>query len=451
MITEQLKMIILAVISSVVLSAFVCFLLFFNNRTVDEDLPQYLIHSIGNYVVTEDDGVSLNNEGLQRLKSHDLWLIVLDGSNNPIYETGAPDEYIHRYSGAELVDAALRTNENTGYTVFVGAGMDDEYTLLLGCDSTLATKQIITIGGSRSAVLGKIIAVFLIVSAVMTALCIWRLSKKVTTPISQAMTDIELIGGRTKEEIALPTDKNFFSDIFVSIKNLQARLAENDKLRAEWIANLSHDIKTPLSTIRGYAEMLSSEDYTFSEEEVRRYGAEICKAQDIINGYINDLKVSQMLEEGKVQLQLEPVMTAELLEECINDITTSLTDASEITFNPESKAVVDVDRNLMKRAFENILANAFVHNSAAVTVCVSLVDKVDTVVIQISDNGKGMDKETAAHIFERYYRGMDSSKVKGTGLGLAIARETILLHGGEIDVESEVGKGTLFTVQLKKP
>ena len=93
--------------------------------------------------------------------------------------------------------------------------------------------------------------------------------------------------------------------------------------------------------------------------------------------------------------------------------------------------------------------NAFVHNDKDVEVKITVTETDNNIIIRISDNGRGMSEEDISHIFERYYRGTGSGKTEGTGLGLAIAKEIVLLHGGKIDVKSETGKGTAFTISLR--
>ena len=122
----------------------------------------------------------------------------------------------------------------------------------------------------------------------------------------------------------------------------------------------------------------------------------------------------------------------------------------QIQLDKDCAAKCGIDVKLMERCITNIICNAFVHNDKDVEVKISVAEDDGNIIIRISDNGKGMPAKDMPHIFDRYYRGTGSGKTEGTGLGLAIAKEIVLLHGGRIDVKSVSGKGTEFTISLKK-
>jgi len=221
-------------------------------------------------------------------------------------------------------------------------------------------------------------------------------------------------------------------------------------MREEWISNISHDIKTPLVSVKGYAEALSSEEYDYSKEEVREYSKIIEEKSNYIKDLIDDLNLSTRLKNKVLHLNFKNTNIVSLVRGVVIDI---LNNPQTSNVNIEFSAIrevieKDIDEILIKRVITNILYNAIVHNNEKVDIEVK-VEKKDRIHIFIIDNGKGIKEEELKYIFERYYRGTNTGKKhKGSGLGMAIAKDIVEAHNGVINVESEVGKGTKIEIIL---
>lgn len=448
---EYLKTIIFAVFASVAISSVLCFFSFFNNQTVDDNMPQYLVRTIEQYIDVSEGKISLDHEGAARLDTYALWLQIVDIEGNVVYGMNVPEEIPKHYTNFQLVNYVLNSNQLGRYTVYASTlSQNRNYGVLLGCDSNLVTKYSYSFLGNGRDLIWKCLLVFLLVTIFVIIAVSYRFSRKVTIPISRALENIEDIQAGREIKILSSSNEKIFSNVFASIEKLQAVLKRNEKLRAEWITNISHDIKTPLSTIKGYAELLSSQDYDFEKEEIMLYAVQILKAEEVIKDLVDDLKISQMLVEGKLKLNLEKVRLVPLIKECIEETRTYIKKEIGIKFIYEKEIEILADRKLLERCLVNIICNAYVHNRKDICVEIELFDESDGINVIISDNGKGMKQEDMKHIFERYYRGTDSGKTKGTGLGLAIAKEVILAHGGKIDVTSNLGEGTQFSIYIGK-
>lgn len=450
-ILEYLRTIIFAVFTSVAISIVICFFFFFNNHTVDSNMPQILIRSIEKYITIHENEIILDKEGINRLSKYQLWLQIIDKDGKVAYEVEVPDEIPQYYSNFQLVDYVLNSNKLGEYTLFASPLSEyDNYGVLIGCDSNLVTKYTYRFMGKGRDLILKCILVFLLTTTIVIVVASYYFSRKVTTPISKALENIEDIQAGRKINILPFSNGKLFSDVFVSIKKLESVLKKNERLRAEWITNISHDIKTPLSTIKGYAELLTSNDYDFEKKEIILYAEQILKSEEIIKELVDELKISQMLVEGKFKLKLEKVKLAELIKDSIEQTKIYLKRDPIINFAYEKDFEILADKKHLERCFVNIICNAYMHNKKDIYVEIILLDEPNFIKIVISDNGKGMKEEDMRHIFERYYRGTDSGKIRGTGLGLAIAEEVITAHGGEIKVSSILGEGTKFTIFINK-
>lgn len=260
--------------------------------------------------------------------------------------------------------------------------------------------------------------------------------------------------GRIKREYRL------FEDILKTMDQLTLTLKENEAnrrkiqtTREEWIAGLSHDLKTPLSTIYGYGLMLESDQYQWSKEEVMEMGQVIREKSEYMSTLIEDLNLTYRLKNGALPINRKPVELDEFLGSIMDEFSrSSFSEDFSTSFENQTNGVIfEIDKAWFRRVIENLLANAVKHNPKGTHITAVLSETDEEVRIEMKDNGCGMAQETVDHLFNRYYRGTNTNDpTNGTGLGLAIAKELVLLHDGDIQVESEPGAGTTIAIILKK-
>ncbi|MGE6855291.1 HAMP domain-containing sensor histidine kinase [Bacillus sp. FSL K6-2841] len=260
--------------------------------------------------------------------------------------------------------------------------------------------------------------------------------------------------GRIKREYRL------FEDILKTMDQLTLTLKENEAnrrkiqtTREEWIAGLSHDLKTPLSTIYGYGLMLESDQYQWSKEEVMEMGQVIREKSEYMSTLIEDLNLTYRLKNGALPINRKPVELDEFLGSIMDEFSrSSFSEDFATSFENQTNGVIfEIDKAWFRRVIENLLANAVKHNPKGTHITAVLSETDEEVRIEMKDNGCGMAQETVDHLFNRYYRGTNTNDpTNGTGLGLAIAKELVLLHDGDIQVESEPGAGTTIAIILKK-
>lgn len=255
---------------------------------------------------------------------------------------------------------------------------------------------------------------------------------------------------RGKEKKSFRVFKDVFDALIHLSKTLRAnevRQQEIEQTREEWITGLSHDLKTPLSSIYGYATFLESEQYEWERGEVNQFGRTIREKADYMNGLIEDLNLTYRLKNHALPMVKHTVSIVEAIRrivvDMVNDPSTSMHDIEFVT-NAES-ITAEVDPIWFRRIIVNIMTNAIKYTPSGTHVLVEVQSMAaDRFVVRIADNGPGMDETTLANLFERYYRGGHTKEnTSGTGLGMAIAKQLVLAHGGEITVESKLGSGTV--------
>ena len=279
-----------------------------------------------------------------------------------------------------------------------------------------------------------------------------------TKTIRKLVTSIQDISGRCYLPVKA---KGAFGDLYNSLNELDAGVKASDKLREEtetirreWIANITHDLKTPLSPIKGYAEILY-DDTEKAAVEYRRYAGIILKNAAYMETLIEDLKLTWQLENGTFPVNRQEQNIVRFLRELSIDILNCpeyenrmilFECSNNIT---DETALLSFDTKLFTRAFQNLIINAFVHGTKDTEVTLKIGASESELTINVSDNGYGMSNVEAERLFERYYRGTNTeSKTEGTGLGLAIAKNIIELHGGTISVYSNPGVGTSFLIRF---
>ncbi|MFB6366672.1 ATP-binding protein [Paenibacillus elgii] len=227
--------------------------------------------------------------------------------------------------------------------------------------------------------------------------------------------------------------------------------AEIEQMKQEWIAGVTHDLKTPLSYIEGYAAMLAATDYDWGEEEKRQFIRHIQEKTTQMKQLIRDLSASLQMDEGRIRLSPQEEDFVEFVRRTVIDIA-NRPGREEYRFSFESNVTsfnTAFDMKLLQRALQNILTNAVTHNPPMTNIEVKLLCTDAMTSILIRDDGLGMDREMMEHLFERYYRGMPKdTEDASTGLGLSIAKQLILAHGGSLETESEPGTGVAVWIVL---
>lgn len=230
-----------------------------------------------------------------------------------------------------------------------------------------------------------------------------------------------------------------------------------EKTREEWMAGVSHDLKTPLSVIKGYTVLLSSSEYDWEPDQVRGFSRIMGDRVEYMERLIEDFGLTFRLKNDALPLRLEPNDLVRMTRDILKQLQ-SLPESADKTFSFETNCgqiPLDLDPGYMQRALDNVIANSIKHNPPGTTVKITVNEEREAggrVRIGIEDNGAGMNQETLARLFERYFRGTNaSSDSSGTGLGMAIARQIILAHGGEIDINSRLGQETVCMITFPNP
>lgn len=424
-----------------------------DGQKVLSNWPKDFTRDFSRYISFSDDKPLIKQSGLKLLKENNLWIQIIDKNGDELQSFDKPKNVQIRYSPSEFL--MLNEKVSDDYTIFLEniTVNNKEWTYVIGFPMKISK---ITMYVSKDKFTsGKLIIICII--GIMLILVIasgFIYSFLIIKQISQMRKCIRQIAAREYVPII---NNSSMRDVYDELNIMNREIissdearTRNDKQREEWIANITHDLKTPLSPIRGYSELISDPKVNIETNEVRKYGEIILKNTDYAEQLINDLKLTYQLESEMLPLNKKKQNVSRFVKELVIDILNNPEyESRNIEFYSVNESIeLSFDELLLKRAFNNLITNALVHNSKNTEISVS-ISKKEKVEICIQDNGCGMSKEEVSNLFLRYYRGTNmEEKPEGSGLGMAIAKQIIELHGGVISVESKIGAGTSFLIKF---
>lgn len=269
------------------------------------------------------------------------------------------------------------------------------------------------------------------------------LTLRVTGPIDEMAQDLDHI----REDGCYPELLPFIR----KIKAQHEEIVSASNIRQEFTANVSHELKTPLAAISGYAELM--ETGVANQKDVKHFSGEIRKSAGRLLNLINDIIKISELDSEHAKETLEVVNFARIAEESVEmlQIEASKTNV-KLSFEGDGEALVRIGREYARELTYNLIENAIRYNKPDGDVFVRVENREQDIRFTVRDSGVGIPQEHIKRIFERFYR-VDRSRSRelgGTGLGLAIAKHICTLTEAVIDLQSQVGVGTVVTVSWKK-
>ena len=331
--------------------------------------------------------------------------------------------------------SSSRVSETMSKTLFYYAQRLDNGTVM----------RVSRVADSIFAVSGNMLPSAIGVGAILFMICIVLSSyftKSLVEPIKTMAENLSAPGVEVPYKELAP--------FMATIRQQHEDILKSAQMRQEFTANVSHELKTPLTAISGYAELI--EHGMASKETAARFAGEIHKNAARLLSLINDIIQLAQLDGGKKQMELVNLDLYELAEECV-DMLALNAQKQNVTMKVQGrKAMVMADRQLMEELVYNLCDNAIRYNNRGGSVTVTVDQENGHTYLAVKDTGIGISRENQKRVFERFYR-VDKSRSKatgGTGLGLAIVKHIVSQHEARLSLESEEGKGTEIRVDFQK-
>lgn len=373
------------------------------------------------------------------IAKEDLRITWIDTDGTVLYDNDADANMLENHANRPEVRSALLTgegecvrNSNTmNMTTFYYALLLDNGTVLrVATQARSIWSVFLTAAPMIAGILILIIVVCIFLAHVLTR---------------QLLQPIKVMAENMEDTSKTPAYKELVP--FVNtIRAQHENILMAAKVRQDFTANVSHELKTPLTAISGYAELI--ENHMVDPEQETRFAQEIQQNANRLLSLINDIIRLSELDNSENLVRYEQVDLDLVAQESVNNLTVNAEKRGVKLYYEGEPCTLRADRGMLTELVDNLAANAIRYNNEGGEVHVKVAHENQQPVLMVSDNGIGIPKDQQDRIFERFYR-VDKSRSKqtgGTGLGLAIVKHIVELHDAQITVESEPGKGTMMKV-----
>ena len=339
------------------------------------------------------------------------------------------------------------TVKQDSYIEMTAAVYDPEGENILGV--MMVSVPTTDIQNSREKMAGKVMILQIILALLILAVAFWA-SKILIKPFGKVTQSLdELTGGFLEDDISIPdyTETQLLSEAY---NRMRGRMKALDDSRQEFVSNVSHELKTPITSMKVLADsLLDQEDVP--AELYKEFMTDIAEEIDRENKIINDLLSLVKMDKKSSDVNIQETNINDLLDLIIKRLTPIASKAGiDLVLENFKPVTAQVDETKLTLAISNLVENAIKYNTENGWVHVSVNADHKYFYVKVEDSGIGIPEEAQEHIFERFYR-VDKShsrEIGGTGLGLAITRSAVLMHRGAIKVYSKEGEGTTFTVRI---
>ncbi|MFG6118051.1 sensor histidine kinase [Thalassobacillus sp. B23F22_16] len=317
-------------------------------------------------------------------------------------------------------------------------------------------------GSDLELFIGLRMAGMIIILAVINGLLTYYVARSILSPLNNLSLAAKRIregdlnhSVKSKRNDELGELSETFEAMRISLKEAEVARRNYEQNRQELIASISHDLATPLTSIKGYVNGIQ-DGIANTPEKLERYLDIIYKKADDMDALIHDLFLYSKLDVSQVPFDFEKIDLYAFFHDFIEEITFDLEEAegsAALHASPDTSYLVEADREQLRRVVKNIIQNSLKYiDKPQKEIHVHLDNKEDEIVVRIQDNGSGIAPEHLPYLFESFYRTDTSrnSSTGGSGLGLAIVKKIIDQHGGKAWAESETGQGTSIYFTLKK-
>ncbi|MBD8523671.1 HAMP domain-containing sensor histidine kinase [Lysinibacillus fusiformis] len=286
----------------------------------------------------------------------------------------------------------------------------------------------------------------MLVMIVLSLLAMLLFAKALIRPITKLTAATQQLA-HEKFDTVLDIDRNDeLGQLATSFNIMTEKLQENDRVRKEFISNVSHDFQSPLLNIQGYVDLLKNP--LLKEKERQEYAAIIELETKRLSTLTKQLLLLTSLDQSTRIVKRERYQLNEQLKESVRKYRWQMEEAQlQITYKME-QVIFNGDAGLLQNVWDNLLTNAIKYNVEGGQIHLDLQQKPASLAILVEDNGIGMTADQLAKVYDRFYRADTSRTKQGTGLGLAIVKQIVELHGGTVHIESAVNEGTKVYIDL---
>lgn len=432
--TQLIGIAILAILATAIGLTLVYFNLLDRQIKVDLKINADILRDV-HYFETDAplDTIHLSDE-LDPLR---ITLIAEDGT--VLYDNDSNIEKMENHKDRPEIQSALKNGTGESVRTSETMNMNTYYYAVLLENGTIL--RVATQARSIQYIFLTTMPLVLLILLLIILICVLVshiFTRQIISPIENMAKHIEDSNITPPYKELLP-----FTEI---IRTQHADILSSAKMRQDFTANVSHELKTPLTAISGYAELM--ENHMVSEEDSTHFIQQIQKQAQRLLSLINDIIQLSELDRNEHQFQFEEVNLTQLMTDCVDELQVTAKKRMITLHCSGDTCMVHGNKEMLREVIDNLVQNAILYTNPGGMVAVSVGQSKGSTVLTVKDNGIGISKEEQEHIFERFYR-VDKSRSRqtgGTGLGLAIVKHIAEIHDAKIMVDSIVDEGTIMKI-----
>ena len=374
----------------------------------------------------------------EMLEENHAWAMVLDDTGTVIFQSRLPEELPRRYTTA---DVAKFSRWYLGdYPVYVQE--HPQGLLVVGGEKGSRVKYYFSVNESYVRKLSVGLAAVFLTNIIVVVLLIWKNTRHIEKAVTPILRGIETVS--SGQPVSLP-EKGELAEINRQLNKAGAFIAKKDSARADWISGVSHDVRTPLSVILGFAGQL--EDNQTLPASAREQASYIRKQGERLRSLISDLNLTSKLEYSMQPLRMEKVYLVELARQVVCEFLDGGLEARyQIVFDSSQEsetASVMGDEALLKRALYNLIQNSVIHNPKGCVISVSVARNETGITVMVSDDGIGVSTEKLEKLraTTNHLENTDERLNLRHGLGVLLVRQIVEAHHGTVEIESAPQNG----------
>ncbi|AOY77137.1 GAF domain-containing sensor histidine kinase [Clostridium formicaceticum] len=431
---------------------------------------------LGAMMIETKDSDTIPNKVIEEIQkfsaSMHAFLLILDKEGNVLLDVPDTDKYLinhhetnkdeRRFSTGVLADETIMSHvyEGRPFIIHKKRPRGPEASIIVGMPifnkeeilgNIIISSPLYPIEETIT-ILKKQLSVISILSLAIGTILAFSFAKFFTKPIMKIIDASKQIAKGNFSVKVNHQSNDEIGTLGETINDMATQLSKIDALRKEFIANISHELKTPLSLIKAYAELVKDME-NFSAKDREQYLQVIIDESDRLNGMIEDILYLSKMESGHMTLVWEKFSLNELLD-CIIDNLSFFAENKHVKITLEAedkKKMICADKDKMYQVFYNIINNAINHSYENGEIQIRLLNADHDVRIEVIDHGKGILKKDLPYIWDRFYKAEKSRKRdsnSGTGLGMSIVKNILETHAFDYGIESQPNKGTKVWVQI---
>jgi len=436
---------------------------FIGNQMLDENINNMLntIHVV-DYFIDYDGNIQDQLTKIhQRTLGDKTRITIINMEGTVCADTDATEpEKLQNHLEREEIQEALHNESGYGHATRRSETLDEDMLYVAALSSTGA--YLIRMAVPYTGILDYLMSIFpflLIgvgVAFVISFILTFRFIGTITRPLQEISEEMSKVSSDQLdfefkhykyEELNIISDTT--TQLTEEIRDHVSQLEFEKKVRQEFFSNASHELKTPITSIKGYAELLN-QGFVKDKETEKDFMARILKETDNMTNLINDILMISRLETKEAEVTYSMVRMSPLVTEIFESLEPIAADY-EVTLHQECEPlIIEASTKQLRELVVNLISNGIKYNQPGGNVWVDVRKLSENMVVTVKDDGMGISDEDQERVFERFYR-VDkgrSKKMGGTGLGLSIVKHIVEYYGGSMELTSKLGEGSTFTVRI---